>query len=503
MHAERDFDLNQPLPRHERDLTQDLELNTLLTAMADGDEFLFEVTRVALLSGLKNDAETILHRQDILKDSLRNPVTVRQIYGLAIEAIESRRRHYFGIFGRYPSGILSGAIDLLQLFMEILKKLRSLADAQAVRFESRGFTTLFAMLRREFTDEYFARVRDHLTRLKFSAGVLISAGLGKGNAGTNYVLHRPPEKKPGWLRRMFERVPRAYTIYIHPRDETGARILSELRDRGINLAANAVAQSADHILGFFEMLRVELAFYVACLNLHDRLAALGAPTCFPRPAPKGTRRHTFTGLYDLCLALSMGRSVVGNAVDADGRNLVIITGANTGGKSTFLRSIGLAQLMMQCGMFVAAESFAAELCTGLFTHYKRQEDATMKSGKLDEELKRMSEIADAIRPDALLLLNESFASTNEREGSEIARQIVRALLEKRIKIYYVTHLHEFAHGFFSSKMKDVLFLRAERLADGTRTFRLIEGEPMETSYGVDLYRTIFAPGTAKQAQDER
>ncbi|MER8376745.1 hypothetical protein NKH19_22355 [Mesorhizobium sp. M1338] len=64
--------------------------------------------------------------------------------------------------------------------------------------------------------------------------------------------------------------------------------------------------------------------------------------------------------------------------------MVVITGANQGGKSTFLRGVGLAQLMMQCGMFVPA-AFCGSVCDGVFTHYKRGEDATMKSGKLDEE----------------------------------------------------------------------------------------------------------------------
>lgn len=64
----------------------------------------------------------------------------------------------------------------------------------------------------------------------------------------------------------------------------------------------------------------------------------------------------------------------------------------------------------------------------------------MESGKLDEELSRMSGIVDHISSDSMVLFNESFAATNEREGSEIARQIVSALLEKRIKIFFVTHL---------------------------------------------------------------
>jgi DNA mismatch repair ATPase MutS len=201
---------------------------------------------------------------------------------------------------------------------------------------------------------------------------------------------------------------------------------------------------------------------------------------------------------------------VGNDVNADNKDLFIITGANQGGKSVFLRSIGLAQLMMQCGMFVPAESFCANTCGGLFTHYKREEDTAMKSGKLDEELGRMSDIVDHIAPDGMVLFNESFAATNEREGSEIARQIVSALLEKQIKVFFVTHQYEFAQSMVNRNTGGAIFLRAERQADGKRTFRLVEGEPLQTSYGKDLYDNIFgteshclaAPGRSPAAGEE-
>jgi DNA mismatch repair ATPase MutS len=157
-----------------------------------------------------------------------------------------------------------------------------------------------------------------------------------------------------------------------------------------------------------------------------------------------------------------------------------------------LRSAGLAQLMMQAGMFVPAESFSSNVCHGVFTHYKREEDSAMQSGKLDEELSRMSEIVDNLRSDSLLLCNESFAAPNEREGSEIARQIVTALLEKQIKVFFVTHLYELAHTLYKKKIESALFLRAERQPEGGRTFKLIGGEPLQTSYGEDLYHRIFS-----------
>ena len=239
------------------------------------------------------------------------------------------------------------------------------------------------------------------------------------------------------------------------------------------------------------MLRSELGFYAGCLNLHGRLAGKGEPACFPVPVAAGEVALAAEGLYDVCLTLSVDAPVVGNDVNADGKRLVMITGANQGGKSTFLRSVGLAQLMMQCGMFVPAVSFRASTCDGVFTHYKREEDATMESGKLDEELSRMSGITDEITPNCLLLCNESFASTNEREGSEIAHQIVRALVEAGIKVFFVTHLFDLAQRFSLENMETALFLRAERHADGRRTFRLAEGEPLPTSYGEDVYRRIF------------
>ncbi len=290
----------------------------------------------------------------------------------------------------------------------------------------------------------------------------MSAELGKGNEGTNYILCKPERKKQGWMERILVLRPSSYTFHIAHRDQAGAVALAELRDRGINLVANALAQSADHIDNFFTMLRIELAFYIGCLNLSEQLAQMGEPISFPMPAAVRDRRHSFKGLYDICLALTKRQKIVGNRVNSDNKDLVIVTGANQGGKSTFLRSIGVSQLMMQCGMFVPAESFCANVCDGLFTHYKREEDVTMKSGKLDEELSRMSDIVENIRSDSLVLFNESFAATNEREGSEIARQITSALLEKRIKIFFVTHLYQFAHDFYDKELQNARLLMAER-----------------------------------------
>lgn len=492
MFENNNFSIQQKLPWNEKALIQDLELNTLFNGMAQGDDFISKVAMKAVLSGVFNDVNTILYRQNILRDSLKNASIIKEMYKISANAIESNKKSYLSEFSLcYPTTTLQNAVGVMQLFVKFLQQLRTIADSHSDDFQSDGFTMLFAMLKKELDDEFFTRVKKHLQELKLENGILLSAGLGKGNKGTHWILHRFLVKKECWFRRLFPKKSSSYTFSIYHKDDRGMRILSDLKGEGVNLVANALAQSADHIHSFFTMLQTELAFYMGCLNLHEQLTQMGEPTSFPSPLAKEQHKHSFEELYDACLALTLKQKTVGNTTNVDGKTLVLITGANKGGKSTYLRSIGLSMLMMQCGMFVPAETFEANLCDSLITHFKREEDITMKSGKLDEELSRMNDIINHLTPNSIVLFNESFAATNEREGSEIARQIVNALLEKRIQVFFVTHLYDFANSIYIRKLPNVISLRAVRQNDTSRTFRLEEAEPLKTSYGEDLYNKIF------------
>lgn len=283
------------------------------------------------------------------------------------------------------------------------------------------------------------------------------------------------------------------TSYRLPeRDEAGALALAALENRGINLVADALAQACDHIISFFALLRFEIGFYLGAVHLNQALTKRQLPLCWPEPAPSDEEALTFRGLYDTTLGLRIGNQVVGNDLDADGASLVMFTGTNQGGKSTLLRGLGVAQLMLQAGLFAPASSFRASTAAAVFTHYRREEDAGMVSGKLDEELARMSGIVDLLTPRSLVLFNESFAATDEREGSHIARQVVDGLRAARIRVCYVTHLYSLAAGLAANGDDHAVFLRPERLANTDRTYRVTLGAPQPTSYGPDLYRRIFA-----------
>jgi MutS domain V len=491
MFTEREYATDRQPRVGEADLIADLELNTLWATMADGDQVILESSRAALLEPLTRPAQ-IRYRQAVLADCLANPEVIRELYALAVEAVATEKKVWRGLFNNRGEGLLRRSVSVLELLVGTLKHLRAITDRHASKFRSDAFTQFFDTLRQELDDDYFGEIEQHLRQLGFRDGVLGTAQLGKLGQGIGYLL-RAPRRDHRILRFLPPAVKRPSFSYTIPtRDDGAGYEMAALRDRVLSIVADAVGQSTDHIVSFFTALRTELGFYVGCLNLYDRLSSHGEPVSMPDPHPPGGTIRSAIGLYDPCLSLRLDGPVQGNDLHADGYPLIIITGANQGGKSTLLRSLGLAQLMMQAGMFVAADAYAATVARAVFTHYKREEDRTMTAGKFDEELARMSRLTAAIDTGDLLLCNESFAATNEREGSEIAGEVIHALTDTGNTIVFVTHLYELAHRFHEQHADSTLFLRADRGSDGKRSFRITEGAPLPTSYGEDLYRETFA-----------
>lgn len=489
LHPDRAFDIAAPASLDTTPFARDLELQILLDAATGGDKHLQTVMAAAFTASFANDADTVRHRQAVLADALADPAGLRDLYAIACEPFGRDRYWEFSLYGHNPSAKVSSAVRTLRSCLGVLRRLRDRCAVMAPRFHSAGLRGFHETLQHDLDDPYLEAAEADLQTLMFRKGVLISAGIGGGGGAAGITLRKPQKRDVSWLQSVLTPGGPSYTIQLAPRDDAGAQTFATLQNGGLSLISDALYAAAQHVLAFVTATRAELAFYVAALNLHDRLAAIGETVAFPDLSESGAAFHC-CNLRDPSLALTMGRPAVGNDVDADGRPLIVITGANRGGKSTFLRSAGLAQVMLQCGLFVTADAFAASLRTGLFTHHRREEDRTMRSGKFDEELVRMDAIADAVRPGGLVLFNESFAATNEREGSDVARQIVTALLDSGVAVIFVTHMSEFARAFFGDER--TRFLRADRGADGTRSFRLQTAEPLTESFGRDLYERIFA-----------
>lgn len=472
-------------------IIDDLNLGILFQAISQDDKNIYNTIQHIFELCSHNSISTILYRQNAIKDAFKNQETIIRLYEISEEAIEGEKKIIFGYFNKYPSSILWRSVELLEALEKPIIDLQCLAKTEFSNFRSKAFVNLFLSITTVMNDIFIRNLRRHIEELKLRKSTQLISSFTSDINYQDYALTINYTKKSSLIKNFLTNTNNHYSFKIHERDESGARAISEITGKGINSVANLTAQAAESILSFFKTLKNEIAFYVGCINLKNLIFSKNHPLSFPFPSCSIKRRFYFRNLYDICLLLRLDKEIASNSLNVGGKNPVIITGANQGGKSTFLRSIGIAQMMMQAGMPVPAECFSSEIYEGIFTHFKREEDRTMTSGKLDEELRRLSSIIDGMSSRSLILLNESFASTNESEASEIADQVVRSMADRGVRVFFVTHLYEFAHRRYTQDRTNTCFLRAERKEDGLRTFKMIEKAPLSTSYGNDIYREIF------------
>ena len=199
------------------------------------------------------------------------------------------------------------------------------------------------------------------------------------------------------------------------------------------------------------------------------------------------------GFYNMKLAAAMvekQETIVANDLDFDQMHLVyVLTGANRGGKTTTTQAVGLLFALGQGGIYVPADSFAFWPVDCIYTHFPADEDKTMDLGRLGEECRRFRQIYSDSTKNSLLLLNETFSTTSFEEGYFIAKDAVRAILEKGIRTIYNTHMHKLAFDLeelnrsYDSVKAVSLIVKAD---GGNRSFKIEAAPPEGMSYAGDI-----------------
>lgn len=522
-----------------KSIVQDLGLKTLYTNagkdvvfengsvknIKDQDAFIYDTMSKVMVAPLVSKEE-IVYRQEIIKDCLANEDFIKQLYTEAGRIISEwdKLGRKSGYTGRQDlAAWAEKQIHITELFAGGLKEIKGLLKKYHSFFESEGLKDLAKRICIEFDDEYEKNIEKLIKDVAFYT---------KGNEDKdgNVYTYMPKIKFRGKLKAglklediVLEDVDSESIRYRNPKS-TIAKIVEfknsltpnsfsskltpaiekqveALEQNIVNYAMSFTRSFIEKFSNFFEQLLLQTAFYRGAVNLRHHMKRSGIEYCFPTVCDN--KNLSFIELKEFVMCMEQRVNAVGNTCSILNKQLVIITGANQGGKSTFLRSVGIAQVMMQAGLPVAAEDFSSGIFPSLFTHFTRREDSAMNSGRLDEELGRMNSIIENLDDRSLVLLNESFATTTEVDGSIIAYDIIKALNEAGVKILTVTHLLSFAKKMYSEseertkKGEDsgITFFCAERKPDGQRTFKMIQSVPELTSFGLDLYKQVI--GTPK------
>ncbi len=232
----------------------------------------------------------------------------------------------------------------------------------------------------------------------------------------------------------------------------------------------------------------EIAFYLGAIEMQRRLHAQGLPTCLPIVTRD---EHALKEAYNPILALQVaGPSNNGstplapNPISFDAGRVIVLTGPNRGGKTTYLRAVALNQVLFQAGVFVIATSARMSPVDAILTHFPPPESTDPGGGRLDDEARRVRDMFEHGTGRSLLFFNEPLTSTAEREALVLATDVIRALQMLNARTIFVTHLHALAEQIpaFNENGGATVVSWVADVSGDTPTYTIRPGTPQSQSH---------------------
>jgi hypothetical protein len=323
-----------------------------------------------------------------------------------------------------------------------------------------------------------------------SAATLLSVNnhaFSDGGPGFLATLFGPGHRRAGGIAPLHRVPDEGANPMLHPL----FRDLSEVLSRSLRPVAAALREFTGIRTQFLDRWGRELAFFLGAAKLVVRLRAVGLPLCRPRIGQGIDDGFRVNGLYNIVLALKLaeqGREaelshlVVRNDLAFSAHEVTILTGPNQGGKTTSMRSIGLAHVLCQAGLYVPGSDASLGVVDAIHTHFPRGEHGGLDSGRFADEMRRLRDVFTHATPRSLILLNESLTATSARESLELAREVVSALQMLGARAVYTTHMFELAEEADAFNQRTAGAGRVTSLvARPGQSFRIERGPPSGSS----------------------
>lgn len=511
----------------------DLGFQTIVNALdLDGRHSRF-VQQV--LTELATEPAVIIYRQDILADLLRLPVLVTNLTALLPHLAELA---YIGRGQLWddssPLVLVSRRLLELENYLLCVEGLTKALTQAGNGIKAAGFLALKTSLATLQASPDYQRLATELPLLRAQLNQTGSVTLGinldsQFRPASATLLSVNPGRfmgKGSMLERLLGKTTDGASslrgiagLYKADPESAGAaafqpehqlfRELSQILERAVQPVLEALQQFSKLSSGGLARLESELAFYLGGVKLTVKLRTEGFALCCPLVAP-ATGVCNIKGVYCLDLVLrhqQPGKArlsekpaplpVVTNDIEfGPDATIFILTGPNSGGKTTFTRAVGQAQVLFQAGLLIPGERAEISPAAGIFSHFATAERLDIEGGRLAEELGRLAQVFRQASSASLILLNEPLTSTDHTSARVLSRDLLGGLKLLGARTLYVTHIQELisdtaALAEVAPDVKIVSLVAGvtdQANLGHTPTYHIRRGQPQTLGYASELAR---------------
>nr|WP_319488676.1 DNA mismatch repair protein MutS [uncultured Caproiciproducens sp.] len=399
------------------------------------------------------DVDTIKYRQEIMKE-LENIALFEYVKVFAQEmhnvrshlALADKLYYHYNKQGWFlvAAGIYCGAVNGLarDLFLVDLKSRGFLAFREYINdyIKSDSFTTLMSETE---------KLEEELSTVKYCL-------LIKGNC----VKVRKYESEIDYsidVEKTFEKFKQGevndYRIKfladkgMHEVESKALDLVAKLYPKIFMHLDNFCSQRNNFIDSKIKHFDREIQFYISYLEYISTFKNIGLKFCYPTVSEQCKEIYDNEG-FDLALAnklISQKSAVVCNDFYLkDKERIIVISGPNQGGKTTFARAFGQLHYLAGLGCPVPGSDARLFLFDRIYTHFEREEDIKNLSGKLQDDLIRIHDILNQATPKSIIIMNEIFSSTTLKDAILLGRKVIEKIMELDTLCVCVTFVDELA-----------------------------------------------------------
>ena len=483
-------------------------------------QWLLHAPKTDWLAYITDDLDTIRYREEAFADIARHPALADLCAQCAekLDAIDALRRIKEG---QQTNETMLYSIKEVELYLDLTALLKDALDPLAKDLCSDSFKGLYTLVKRECESEEYIALKEGVSKLSrkisgirsLTVGINLDANLTPYESG---ILSINEEYfHAGDLISRFMRLEEKNEMTTLAPLYVTSKSFTPREAQALNISVNEALKKivSSGLRGWQAMLKkyfaMNTAHWLSLLpefhyladgaRIIENMKALKLPLCTPTACPKQEKRFSARGLYNPALAEKLrqknpGEQIVENEFSFDEKGMLyILTGPNRGGKSVILCAVGIAQLMFQLGLPVAARQAEISPVECIYTHFATFSDSTVGKGRLGEECSRLKEMFARLSEYSLVLMDETLSSTDSFEASVIAGELLQALSAFGCRGIFATHLHELsqrtnelnAHPKCRCKI-DNLVAGVEQ--NGKRSYKISRSAPDGKSYAKDIAR---------------